>query len=83
MVKTQACILPLVTVTWIIGLFAVNKNDDVYTYVFTALVIIQVAAMCFMDLDIQLNLFFQGFAIFLLYIILAPKVSCTVCTHDS
>ena len=42
LVKAQVIILPLLAATWIIGLFAVNNSDDVYTYVFTALVIIQV-----------------------------------------
>jgi len=48
LVSAQVFTLPLLAGTWIIGLFAVNENDDVYTYIFTALVIIQVLSYCVM-----------------------------------
>ena len=61
------------TATWIVGLFTVNKEEDVYTYVFTGLVIIKVL---FIQIIFAFTVFcFQGFAILFFYIILAPKVS--------
>ena len=43
-VKTTVVLLPLLGITWIIGLFAVNENTTVFAWIFTILNSLQVCS---------------------------------------
>ena len=45
-VKSTVILLPLLGITWIIGLFAVNQNTIIFAWIFTILNSLQVHCTC-------------------------------------
>jgi len=52
MVKASVILLPLLGLTWVLGLFAVNQNTLVFAWLFTIFNSLQVQIPC---IDIALN----------------------------
>ena len=67
--------MPILGVTWIVGLLAVNEHTEVFAWIFTMLNSLQVRVLlCVMFLKCFLIYGIQGFFIFFFYVLRKEKV---------
>ena len=74
--KAAVILLPLLGMTWVFGLLAINDDTIAFTWIFTILNSLQVCPQLIVSHQLTASLLIlQGFFIFLFYVVKNKKVS--------